>query len=589
MLVGIAGYVASQFFAKPELQSVAPMRARIGEPVTLSGRNFSATAANDVVTFGNTQAVVQSASTTKIVVQVPELAATAGRDTAYPVSVRVRGSESQAISVAVFQSARIHGLSPDVAMPGEEVTLSGSGWTPNAIVRFANTAGEIVEATPSEIRVRVPDLDGPPGTSAPVTVADGVDVSNAAPFLLGRLPLITGVQPASAASGDVVTLAGRGFYWKAAENVLRVDGVRAFVVSAAGGELKFVVPWIPHSGPVPLTLEVPDSQNKGSATLEVSAAADPVDFRFAVEPVEVTPPCNCAAVSTPLGPAFVLAAAGNRSAADRALEAARRLNEAAIPIKASRDATFEIRNVETRPILAVSGRPDTVLEVADEDAAAYNEDWTRLGGRGGPVTPGRLAVWWQAVAKDLVLLLVRGEKPQNAAGLAPEGRVLGEVHEAARRTGRFGVGRDVVAALKAPTLAALNVVGLRVPAQVVAPAGAAPAPATAASPAPTTAAPSPLQLDGVWVGHSLESGTRRYITLSFQGRSGELSFEGGVAISLPLFGVEQPQKDSVRFGVEYRGGTHYYSGRWDGKKITGRISADKGGRNETGAFELSRR
>jgi hypothetical protein len=58
---------------------------------------------------------------------------------------------------------------------------------------------------------------------------------------------------------------------------------------------------------------------------------------------------------------------------------------------------------------------------------------------------------------------------------------------------------------------------------------------------------------------------------------------------LPLFGVEQPQKDAVRFGVEYRGGTHYFSGRWDGKKITGRISTDKSGRGETGAFELSRR
>jgi hypothetical protein len=194
------------------------------------------------------------------------------------------------------------------------------------------------------------------------------------------------------------------------------------------------------------------------------------------------------------------------------------------------------------------------------------------------------------VARDLVLLLVRGEKPQHAGGLAPEGRVLSEVYEAARKTGRFGVGRDVVAAMKPPTLAALKIVGLRVPAQVVAPAGAAPAPATAAAtPAPTTSTAPPLQLDGVWVGYSLEGGTRRYITLTFQGRTGELSFEGGVSISLPLFGVEQPQKDAVRFGVEYRGGTHYYNGRWDGRKITGRISTDRSGRGETGAFELSRR
>jgi IPT/TIG domain/FHA domain len=589
LLVVGGGALLLRLLAKPELRSVSPTRARIGEAVTLTGRNFSSAAANDVVLFGETRAAVQSASSTTIAAEVPDLPVAAGGDSPFPVSVRVGARESQALSISVYRAASIHGLSPDVAMAGEEITLAGSGWTPNAIVRFGTTSAEIVERSPSQIRVKVPALEGAPGTPFPVTIADGMDVSNAAPFLLGHLPLITGLQPGSASAGDVVTLSGRGFHWKASENVVRVDGARALVTAPGSDELKFVVPWTSHAGALPVSLEVADSGSKADATLQVAASSDPVDFEFAVEPVEATPLCNCAAVATPLGPAFVLATSGNRPAADRALEAARRLNEAAIPLKASRDVSFELRNMATKPILALSGRPETILEVTDEDAAAYNQDWTRLGSRGGPVTAARLAVWWRAVAQDLVLLLVRSEKPQYSPGLAPEGRAFVDVFESARKTGRFGVGRDVVEGLRPPTLAALRVIGLRVPAQVQAPAGSAPAPRTDTAAVAAPSATPPLRLEGVWVGYSLEGGVKRYVTATFRDRGGDLTLEGGVAISLPLFAIEQPKKDTVRFGVEYRGGTHYYYGQWDGKKITGRISNDRAGRGETGAFELSRR
>jgi IPT/TIG domain len=582
------GYFALQSLARPELQGVSPTRARIGEAVTLTGSHFSVNAADNVVLFGSTRATVRSATATSIVAEVPELPAASGRDTLFPVSVRVRGRESQGISLAVYQTARIHGLSPDVALPGEEVTLAGSGWAPNAIVRFGTTPAEILDRGPDHIRVRVPALEGPPGTPEAVTVADGMDVSNAAPFLLGRLPLVTSLEPGSTSAGGVVTLKGRGFHWKGVENVLRVDGVRALVTSSASDELQFVVPWIPHSGAVPVTLEVPDSESKAEATLEVLPPSDPVDFQFAAEMVDVTPPCNCAAVSTPLGPAFVVATSGNRAAADRAMEVARRLNEAAVLVKASRDASFEARNLESKPIVALARRPETVLEVTPEDAAAYNEDWTHLGGKGGPVTAARLAVWWRAVAQDLVLLLVRGEKPHYAADLAPEGKALVDVFDAARKTGRFGVGRDVVAGLRSTTLASLRVVGLRVPARIAAPAGSAPAPQTGGAPVAAPSAAPPLRLEGVWIGYSLEGGVRRYVTATFRGRGGDLSLEGGVSISLPMFGLEK-SKDSIRFGVEYRGGTHYYSGQWDGKRITGHISTDRSGRDETGVFELTRR
>ena len=63
-----------------------------------------------------------------------------------------------------------------------------------------------------------------------------------------------------------------------------------------------------------------------------------------------------------------------------------------------------------------------LVEVTLDDAAGYEEDWTGLKGRGGPVSPARVAVWWEAIARDLVLLLLRGDKPHFAADLAPEGK-----------------------------------------------------------------------------------------------------------------------------------------------------------------------
>ena len=45
---------------------------------------------------------------------------------------------------------------------------------------------------------------------------------------------------------------------------------------------------------------------------------------------------------------------------------------------------------------------------AGEDAAGYNEGWVKADPKAPLVTPARLAVWWEAQARDLVLLVLRG-------------------------------------------------------------------------------------------------------------------------------------------------------------------------------------
>ena len=224
--------------------------------------------------------------------------------------------------------------------------------------------------------------------------------------------------------------------------------------------------------------------------------------------------------------------------------------------------------------------------MTEEDAAAYNEDWSGLRGRGGPVTRARLARWWEALGRDLVLLTVRGEKPQFAAALAPEGRVLVQVFEAAQRTGRPGVPRQVVDEARPPVRDALRLLALRVPPSVTGPVAVAPAGLPAAAPTP---APARLQLEGTWGGARLEQGQRQYISVAFQRGGGSISYEGGITLTVPLLSIDQSRRDQVHFSVQIRGGIRHYAGKWDGEAITGPISTDAAGREVVATFELRRR
>jgi hypothetical protein len=314
-----------------------------------------------------------------------------------------------------------------------------------------------------------------------------------------------------------------------------------------------------------------------------------VDFRFVAEPFAAVPGRPHAVLATGLGPVFVLAASGGRTAAARAIEAAERLNGAATALRTTLGLQIEARGLDSSPTLGLAGRPEALLEVTAEDAAAYDEDWTGLRGRGGPVTPARLARWWEAVGRDIVLLTVRGERPQFAAALAPEGRVLVQVFEAAQRTGRPGVPRQVVDEARPPLRDGLRLLALRVPASATAPAPVAAATAPAASAATPTPPPARLQLEGTWSGRQAEQGQQQYLTVTFRRGGGTISYEGGITLTVPFLTLEQPRRDEVRFSVQMRGGVRHYVGKWDGEAITGSISTDPAGRNVVASFDLRKR
>ena len=570
------------------LESVEPARLRVGQRATLHGSGFAPDPVGNAVLFDDREAKIIRASPTLLEVEVPEVVPESGAERQVGIVVRRGRRTSGAVTVACFQGPRLHGISPEAAMPGEEVLLAGAGWGPGTTVRFGSASARLNEVEATRIRAVVPEGAGAPGTSAPVVVTVGGVDSNPAPFIVGHLPVVSGVSPADAAPGDLVDVAGRGFQADPLRNDVRVGGVPALILSAAGDALKVIVPRVgPGEASRTLEVRVPGSDNVGQTVLQVAAPSDPVEFHFVAEPFTAVPGRPYAVLATGLGPAFVVAASGGKTAATRAVEAAARLNAAAQTLRTTLGLNLETRGFDADPTIGLSGRSEALLEVAAADAAAYDEDWTGLRGRGGPVTRARLARWWEALGRDIVLLTVRGERPQFAAALAPEGRVLAQLFEAARRTGRPGVPRQVVDEARPPLRDGLRLLALRVPASVTAPV--APAPASSLPAATATPAPARLQLEGTWGGSQVEQGQRQYLTVTFRRGGGSISYEGGITFTVPLLSVEQPRRDQVRFSVQIRGGVRYYAGTWDGETLAGSISTDAAGRNVVASFELHRR
>lgn len=575
VLLGAGGYGAMYFMSAPELSGVSPERARIGDSVMITGRNFSANPAENQVMFSGRPARVVAASTTQLKVELPALSTTSGKDVSVDVAVSVKGRSTKPGTLAVFQAPRLHAISPDIGMPGDVVALAGSAWGSSPKVMFEAAPAAVVEVAPASMKVRVPALEGAPGTDVKVTVSTAADTSNALAFTLGRLPLVSAVKPASAAPGDVVSISGRGFQERGA-NEVRIGGVRALVVAAEAATLKVAVPFLPSGGPLPVEVRIPGSDHVGQASLTAADPPEAVALHFAAEPLGDDK--NQAAVSTALGPAFLLATANGRSAAERAAEAAQRLNEALPAIRASRDTDFVARGFDRKPILALAGKDEPLLEATGADAALYDQ----RGGGKEPISAARLAVWWEAVARDLVLLLVRSEKPQRVAALsAADGRPLAELFAAVQKTGAQGVSRTVLASAKPPLLAAVRGFAVRVPASVPTPAGAAGPAAAAVDPGGVPALPA----DRVWSGFEVVDGIRKYATLTLKGSGGKYAYSGGVGVSVPVSAVEQ-KRGELRFVLQTGGRSRYYLGKWDGTRVAGRISSDTSGSGDVGAFEL---
>ncbi len=194
------------------LTSIAPFdRVAPGGSVVLQGLGFSATAANNTVTFksagGTITGAVTAASSTSLTVTVPSDAVCGD------VTVIVSGQTSNPRSIIVSGTtcsvhlARILGG----GVPGDSVVIEGTGFnvaTPASnVVRFAasgnsTTVAPVIQAGGTQLHVRIPAG----AITGGVTVATGGSTSNTLNFTLPGLTDIVqiGTPPASATVGTTV-------------------------------------------------------------------------------------------------------------------------------------------------------------------------------------------------------------------------------------------------------------------------------------------------------------------------------------------------------------------------------------------------
>ncbi len=236
-------------------------------------------------------------------------------------------------------------------------------------------AASVVKTEPQAVRFQMPQVAGAPGSLHQVLVASSGGRS--APPLeiyLGRLPLVSAVEPARGVAGDLVRVRGAGF--TAETTHVSFDGQPALVAAGSTSELLVVVPPSPRragGGARSRSWSRRQAAPRRTApgfTLQrlVEGAWVP---RFVAGAPGEGGTAGQATVGTELAPVLLLSSKDeSRSTGERALSVAKALDAAVDRARVGQAVAFEARE-EPEICVALVGAPDLLLKVLPQDAAAY--------------------------------------------------------------------------------------------------------------------------------------------------------------------------------------------------------------------------
>jgi hypothetical protein len=212
----------------PRLDAVTPASARAGTELTLTGAGFGTRNAGSAVRFRVPVAgaapvagsIVDWAAAT-IRVQVPSLASF-GSGGPLDVTVHTDAGDSSPAAFVIEEPSppALTSIRPERGLENDTVTLTGERFgrpASGSTVLFQAPGPTDVPATvlswaPASITARVPSLASLGGAGPrTVAVATPWGRSGTAAFLLGELPEITSVEPASPSPGGTITVRGRAF------------------------------------------------------------------------------------------------------------------------------------------------------------------------------------------------------------------------------------------------------------------------------------------------------------------------------------------------------------------------------------------
>jgi len=259
--------LAQNIITTPTIQTFSPTQSRAGTVVTITGKQFAASAENNKVFFNDVAAMVLSATPTTLTVKVPH--------TAFTGKIKVVTADGAAQTLEnyiIFQPPTLTAISALDAVPGSVITLTGTHFSPDATldtVIFNGLKASILEASETTLRVEVPAG----ATIGKIQIKTlGGQVESTQDFRVWYPPVITDFNPGKGKTGKAIVLNGNNFAETPARNVVKFGNAPAQIVEASATHLLVKVPVEAVSGRI--MVETP-----GGTT------STPTDFTFIPPPI----------------------------------------------------------------------------------------------------------------------------------------------------------------------------------------------------------------------------------------------------------------------------------------------------------------
>jgi hypothetical protein len=147
----------------------------------------------------------------------------------------------------------INSFTPEAALPGVAVTISGDNFSTTASnnqVAFNGVAAVITSATANELDVTVPLT----ATTGKITVTVNGKMTTSSKDFTILQTTVTGFSPTSGVAGTSVNITGTNFSTTLADNVVKFNGVAATVSTATTTQLTVTVPAEATTGKVTVTI-----------------------------------------------------------------------------------------------------------------------------------------------------------------------------------------------------------------------------------------------------------------------------------------------------------------------------------------------
>jgi len=259
--------LAQNIITTPTIQTFSPTQSRAGKVVTITGKQFAASAENNKVTFNDVAAMVLSATPTTLTVTVPN-AAFSGK-----IKVVTADGAAQTLeNYIIFQPPTLTAISALDAVPGSVVTLTGTHFSPDATLDTVTINGvkaRTLEASETTLKVEVPAV----ATIGKIQIKTlGGKVESTQDFRVWYPPVITDFNPGKGKTGNTIVLNGNNFAETPARNSVKFENALAQIVEASATRLLVKVPVEAVSGRI--VVETP-----GGAT------STPTDFTFIPPPI----------------------------------------------------------------------------------------------------------------------------------------------------------------------------------------------------------------------------------------------------------------------------------------------------------------